>query len=151
MLKNYSQLLLGLIIGLLAGFFIAKQYIAQPVVTPPQQVTTNNNTKPTNPTVTTPQQEREPSNAVPQKALDVLQYIKQNGKAMPGYVGGRVFSNREKLLPQTDDNGNNMQYNEWDVNPKVEGQNRGTQRLVTSRSGRAWYTGNHYKSFTEIK
>jgi ribonuclease T1 len=148
--KNYTQLLLGIVVGLLAGFFIAKQFANNAVVAPPQNVTTNN-TKRVEPTEPPTTQQDYTNENIPQKALDVLKYIKQNGKAMPGYVGGRVFSNREKLLPQTDDNGNNMQYNEWDVNPKVEGQNRGTQRLVTSRNGRAWYTGNHYRSFTEIK
>ena len=70
---------------------------------------------------------------------------------MPGYVGGRVFSNREKIVPQYDDKGNPIDYQEWDVNPKIEGQNRGTERILTGSDGRAWYTNDHYKSFKEIK
>ena len=54
-------------------------------------------------------------------------------------------------LPAQDINRNNIQYQEWDVNPKVEGQNRGTERIITGSDGRAWYTEDHYQSFTEIK
>lgn len=81
---------------------------------------------------------------VPEKALKVLQYVRTNHSAPDGYVGGRVFQNREKLLPQ------NEKYQEWDVNPKVEGQNRGAERLVTSEKN-AYYTQDHYRSFVKIQ
>ncbi|HXC67277.1 MAG TPA: hypothetical protein VN638_07645, partial [Nitrospiraceae bacterium] len=36
----------------------------------------------------------------PQKAKDLLEAIQQYvGKALPGYIGGRVFQNRERRLP----------------------------------------------------
>ena len=81
---------------------------------------------------------------VPEKALKVLHYVRANHSAPDGYVGGRVFQNREKLLPQ------NEKYQEWDVNPKVEGQNRGAERLVTSEKN-AYYTQDHYRSFVKIQ
>jgi guanyl-specific ribonuclease Sa len=34
---------------------------------------------------------------------------------------------------------------------KAEGRNRGAERLVTGSDGRAWYTGDHYRTFTEVK
>jgi ribonuclease T1 len=77
--------------------------------------------------------------------------IKQHNQAMDDYVGGRVFSNRENILPKRDDAGNKIEYQEWDVNPKIRGENRGAERLCTGSDGRSWYTDDHYKTFTQIK
>lgn len=88
---------------------------------------------------------------VPQKAILILDYIRKNNKAPDGYVGGRHFGNYEHNLPARDAAGNAINYQEWDINKKVEGQNRGAQRLITGSDGRAWYTADHYSTFTEIK
>lgn len=84
---------------------------------------------------------------IPQKVYEVLKYIKENGEAPDGYVGGRKFGNYEKLLPQKDENGHKINYQEWDVNPKKQGRNRGAERLVTGSDNKTYYTKNHYKSF----
>lgn len=90
------------------------------------------------------------SSSIPQKVYDVLDYIKKNHQAPNGYEGGREFKNREhQLLSQTPD-GKRIHYQEWDVNPKVHGRNRGTERLITGDDGKAWYTNNHYQTFTEV-
>ncbi len=139
MLKNYSQLLLGIIIGLVLGLLITKFYfVASPSAATQTTVPVNNN-----PVAT--QKIKTIYGSIPQKVYEVLGYIKANGKAMDGYVGGRVFTNREKNLPQGFD------YQEWDVNPKIQGQNRGTERICTGSDGRSWYTNDHYKTFKEIK
>ena len=88
---------------------------------------------------------------IPQKVYKVLAYVRENGRAPEGYQGGRKFGNFEKLLPLKDHAGKPMRYQEWDVNPKKQGKNRGAERLVTSENKRAWYTRDHYDSFTEIK
>lgn len=88
---------------------------------------------------------------IPQKVLTVLAYIRENGRAPEGYQGGRKFGNFEKHLPLIDDAGSIMKYQEWDVNPKKKGKNRGAERLITSENKRAWYTRDHYDSFTEIE
>lgn len=93
----------------------------------------------------------EPNNYIPPKVYKVLDYVKKNGQAMRGYSGGRKFQNRERLLNMTDARGNKIQYQEWDVNPKVRGRNRGMERLITGSDNRAWYTNDHYRSFIEIK
>ncbi len=80
---------------------------------------------------------------IPNKVLEVLKYIRANNKAPDGYVGGRVFQNREGQLPAGE------KYQEWDVNLKVQGQNRGVERMVTSNK-KAYYTNDHYRSFTLI-
>ena len=83
-----------------------------------------------------------PDLAVPQKALDVLAEIeRRNGEPPSGYVGGRTFGNRERRLPRGS-------YREYDVNPKVPGKNRGTERIVIEqRTGKAYYTADHYETF----
>ncbi len=97
------------------------------------------------------QSETTTSGTIPQKARDVLAYVRSNNRAMDGYVGGRQFKNLERNLEQRDANGQKIAYQEWDVNPKIEGQNRGAERLITGSDGRAWFTSDHYRSFVEVK
>ncbi len=80
-----------------------------------------------------------------QKAKDLLEAIqKREGKALPGYIGGRVFQNRERRLPRGD-------YREYDVNPKIRGRSRDAERIVIEQdSGRAYYTGDHYRTFIPL-
>ncbi|HXJ77878.1 MAG TPA: ribonuclease domain-containing protein [Candidatus Methylomirabilis sp.] len=82
---------------------------------------------------------------VPEKAREVLAEIqKRNGEPLPGYVGGRAFGNRERRLPRGT-------YREYDVNPKKPGKNRGTERIVIEqRTGKAYYSRDHYQTFTPM-
>jgi ribonuclease T1 len=82
---------------------------------------------------------------IPNYVLEVYDYVIKNNKAPDGFVGGRKFENRERQLPQ----GNS--YQEWDVKPKVQGQNRGAERLITSNKGDAYYTSDHYRTFKKFK
>ncbi len=88
---------------------------------------------------------------IPQKVLTVLDYVLKNKVAPDGYVGGRNFGNFEGHLDKTDNSGRRIKYQEWDVNPKQQGKNRGTQRLITGSDGRNWYTDDHYATFKLIK
>ena len=94
---------------------------------------------------------RTQQNSIPKKVYDVLKYVLKNKQAPADYVGGRRFGNFEAHLPRHDLEGRKIEYQEWDVNPKKRGRNRGVERLVTGSDGRAWYTNDHYNSFTEIK
>ncbi len=157
MQKNYTQLLLGLVIGLVAGLLIAKfVFTNKAVINNPTPVvnyptTPQNNNRHAEPTNNNTPKNNNSNEKIPDKVYNVLKYIKANGEAMDGYVGGRVFTNRERILPMANNNGEIIQYQEWDVNPKIQGQNRGTERICTGNDGRSWYTNDHYKSFTEIK
>ncbi len=51
-------------------------------------------------------------------------------------------------LPKTDTTGNPITYQEWDVNAFQKGVNRGKERIVTGSDGSAYYTNDHYISFT---
>ena len=88
---------------------------------------------------------------VPAKVATILHYIDTNHKSPAGYQGGRGFHNEEKRLPQKDKEGNTISYQEWDVNPKVQGVNRGAERLVTGSDGSAYYTSDHYRTFTKVR
>jgi guanyl-specific ribonuclease Sa len=88
---------------------------------------------------------------VPAKVATVLHHIDTSHKAPAGYEGGRTFHNEEKRLPQKDKEGNAVTYQEWDVNPKVQGVNRGAERLITGSDGSAYYTSDHYRTFTKIR
>lgn len=103
------------------------------------------------PTATSGQSDVRQASDVPAYVLEVLAFVEKNGEAPEGYVGGRAFQNREKRLPQTDPSGQRIRYREWDVHPKVAGQNRGAERLVTGSDRSAWYTKDHYKTFLKIE
>lgn len=80
---------------------------------------------------------------VPQKALQVLEIVRRTGEAPEGYVGGRVFQNREGRLPA---DGN---YREFDVDPHEGGRN--AERIIVEwDTKKAWYTGDHYRTFIPL-
>lgn len=82
---------------------------------------------------------------VPQKARDLLQTIQdRDGEPPPGYVGGRTFHNRERHLPKG-------RYREYDVNPKLQGRPRDGERIVIEeKTGKAYYTRDHYRTFVPL-
>jgi hypothetical protein len=85
--------------------------------------------------------------AVPQKVVDTLEHVRQTGKPPAGFVGGRTFRNAEGRLPS------GGRYREFDVDPRpLPGNTRNAERLVVDEnSGRAWYTDDHYGTFTEVQ
>jgi ribonuclease T1 len=93
----------------------------------------------------------EVSKGIPSKVLEVLAYVDKNASAMDGYVGGRTFKNLEKLLPKNNESGSKIKYQEWDVNPKQQGRNRGTERLITGDDHSAYFTNDHYNTFKKIR
>lgn len=86
-----------------------------------------------------------PATIPPQKARDLLKLLQERaGVPLPGYVGGRDFQNRERRLPRG-------RYREYDVNPKVRGRARDAERIVIERrTGKAYYTGDHYRTFIPL-
>ncbi len=81
----------------------------------------------------------------PRKAYDLLKQLEERGGIpLPGYVGGRDFQNRERRLPRG-------YYREYDVNPKIQGRRRDAERIVIEqRTGKAYYTGDHYRTFVPL-
>ena len=79
---------------------------------------------------------------LPNYAQHTIDFLKANNftHSETGYVGGRYFTNYEKVLPWVSE----TYYKEWDVHPKVKGVNRGTERLVTGEKGEIYFTNTHY-------
>jgi guanyl-specific ribonuclease Sa len=94
------------------------------------------------------------ASAIPAYAWDTLNYVRAHNAAPPGFQGGRYFGNYgrqgETKLP-VEANGRRISYQEWDVRRKREGRSRGPERIVTGNDRRAWYTADHYCTFTEMK
>lgn len=88
---------------------------------------------------------------IPAYVIEVRDYVRTHHKPIKGYVGGRKFMNFEQILPKLTPNKDKINYQEWDVHPKISGQNRGPERLVTGDDNTDWYTRDHYKSFIKIK
>ena len=81
---------------------------------------------------------------LPIEARAALELIKAGGP-FPYPQDGRIFSNREKLLPQQ----KRGYYREYTVRtPGV--RERGPRRIVAGSSGEYYYTEDHYRSFRRI-
>lgn len=92
---------------------------------------------------------------VPERAYRTLEEIDAgrwpDSANAPGTKGGERFGNREDRLPDSDSAGRSITYREWDVNPKRPGRSRDAERIVTGSDGSAWYTGDHYETFTRMR
>ncbi len=147
-----NKILSSLLILILIGFIIAKFYAKQHTNHQTEHAVSND--KPVNDAAikneSSPYHSQK-TNTIPEKVYVVLEHIKKYHNAPEGYEGGREFKNREHQLDQSTQEGKLIYYQEWDVNPKEQGHNRGRERLVTGDHGRAWYSGDHYQTFTEVK
>jgi guanyl-specific ribonuclease Sa len=85
----------------------------------------------------------------PENAWNTFDQVEANGSPLAGFKGGGSFANDgragSQILPS-----DGAPYSEWDVNPNVQGVDRGGERIVTGSNGTAYYTSNHYQSFTQF-
>ncbi len=91
----------------------------------------------------------------PARVQQTLQYVDAGdwpaAANAPGTHGGDVFRNNERRLPSKTLKGKRITYREWDVNPKQRGRGRDAERIVTGSDGSAYYTLDHYETFTKIR
>lgn len=87
---------------------------------------------------------------IPNEAYEVAEYVETYHKAPKGYVGGRVFENREHHLPTEEESNHLIVYQEFDIHPKIKGVNRGAERIIIGSNLARYYTSNHYKTFIEF-
>lgn len=100
-----------------------------------------------------PSRAAEQAIAIPQAAWATLAAIDAGRwppSDAPGTEGGRTFGNHEGRLPASA-GGKKIRYREWDVNRKQSGRGRDAERIVTGDDGSAWYTGDHYETFTRMR
>lgn len=92
---------------------------------------------------------------IPRAAWETLAFVRSHDQAPPEQVGGRRFGNYgsggEQKLPGRDARGRRIEYREWDIHPRRPGRSRGPERIVTGSDGRAWYSADHYCTFTEMR
>lgn len=82
---------------------------------------------------------------LPPEARDTLDLIAAGGP-YPHEQDGDTFVNREGLLPPAEEGF----YREYTV-PTPGEDDRGARRIVTGEDGTAYYTADHYDSFTRIR
>jgi ribonuclease T1 len=82
---------------------------------------------------------------LPSEAHATLALIKAGGP-FPYPQDGRVFSNREKLLPMQ----SRGYYREYTVRTPGT-RDRGARRIVAGSGGEYYYSPDHYRSFTRIR
>ncbi|WP_338993657.1 hemolysin [Fusobacterium animalis] len=79
----------------------------------------------------------------------------QYGKEGPSNAGKKYKNDGRdggQILPKKDINGNNITYNEFDVNKEDPVTNlRDNKRFVRGSDGSVYYTNDHYKTFKRIK
>lgn len=82
---------------------------------------------------------------LPPEAQETLARIEAGGP-FPYRQDGRIFYNRERLLPQRE----RGYYREYTV--RTPGApDRGARRIVAGRDGEYYYTEDHYRSFRRIQ
>ena len=81
---------------------------------------------------------------LPTEARATLELVKAGGP-FPYRQDGRVFSNRERLLPLED----RGYYREYTVRTPGA-RDRGARRIVAGSGGEYYYTDDHYRSFCRI-
>lgn len=82
---------------------------------------------------------------LPPEALDTLDLIAAGGP-FPYERDGAVFQNRERLLPHQA----RGWYHEYTV-PTPGEDDRGARRIVTGRDGVAYWTPDHYETFSVVE
>jgi ribonuclease T1 len=85
-----------------------------------------------------------PVGELPVEARATLELIKAGGP-FPYPQDGRVFANRERLLPRQ----SRGYYREYTVRTPGR-RDRGARRIVAGSRGDYYYTDDHYRSFRRI-
>lgn len=75
---------------------------------------------------------------------------RQRARRSRGYKGGSTFANDGSSGSQILPRGDGVIYREWDVNPNVKSVDLGGERIVTGSNGTAYYTNDHYQTFTHF-
>lgn len=122
--RRITVALVGLVLLVLAGWFVQSQLADEPS---PSGM-----------------QERALSD-LPPEAADTWRLIEAGGPFPHPDDDGKVFGNREGLLPDHD----RGYYREYTVETPGS-SDRGARRMVTGEADEVYYTGDHYASFVQV-
>jgi guanyl-specific ribonuclease Sa len=125
--RRITVALVGLVLLVLAGWFVQSQLTDEP-----------------SPPGTSGMREQALSD-LPPEAADTWRLIEAGGPFPHPDDDGKVFGNREGLLPDHD----RGYYHEYTVETPGS-RDRGTRRLVTGEADEVYYTGDHYESFVQV-
>lgn len=124
--RRITVALVGLVLLVLAGWFVQSQLTGEP--SPPSSGM------------------RESAlSDLPPEATDTWRLIEAGGPFPHPDDDGKVFGNREGLLPDHD----RGYYHEYTVETPGS-SDRGARRLVTGEADEVYYTGDHYESFVQV-
>lgn len=122
--RRITVALVGLVLLVLAGWFVQSQLTGEP----------------------SPSGMREQAlSDLPREAADTWRLIEAGGPFPHPDDDGKVFGNREGLLPDHD----RGYYHEYTVETPGS-RDRGARRLVTGEADEVYYTGDHYESFVQV-
>jgi ribonuclease T1 len=125
--RRITFALVGLVVLVLAGWF-TQSWLTDEPPSPPA----------------TGMQERALTE-LPPEATETWQLIERGGPFPHPEDDGKVFGNREGLLPDQD----RGYYHEYTVETPGS-DDRGARRLVTGEADEVYYTGDHYASFVKV-
>jgi guanyl-specific ribonuclease Sa len=98
-----------------------------------------------------------PRASLPQDVRQIYDQYSQHGWKgnVPGQTpktrAGGVFKNKNHELPLTDSTGQPLTYKEFDVNNRIPGVKRDTERFVRcDQNKKVYYTNDHYLTLTEV-
>jgi guanyl-specific ribonuclease Sa len=126
--------LLGLIVLVLAGWFVREQVSTQPAAPAGTSVPSAASGLPVRPLST-----------LPAEAASTWKLVRQGGPFPYPHNDGAVYENREKVLPRMGSN----YYHEYTVRTPGSAD-RGTRRLITGAGHELYYTDDHYRSFVVV-
>jgi guanyl-specific ribonuclease Sa len=120
--RRITVALVGLVVLVLAGWFVQDRLSDEPAGGMPEQALS----------------------ALPAEVADTWRLIERNGP-FPHEEDGAVFENREGRLPDEDPG----YYREYTVETRGS-TDRGARRLVTGAEREVYYTADHYGSFVRV-
>jgi ribonuclease T1 len=126
--------LLGLLVLVLAGWFVREQVATQPAAPAGTSAPSAESGLPVRPLST-----------LPTEAANTWKLVLSGGPFPYPRNDGAVYENREKVLPRKGSN----YYHEYTVRTPGSAD-RGTRRLITGAGHELYYTDDHYRSFVVV-
>jgi guanyl-specific ribonuclease Sa len=138
--RRITLALVGLVLLVLTGWFTQSQLTGDEP-SPPPSSESSESLQASEP----PSDGMRALSELPAEAADTWQLIERGGPFPHPRDDGKVFGNREGLLPDQD----RGYYHEYTVETPGS-DDRGARRLVTGAADEVYYTGDHYESFVQV-